>query len=701
MAAPTTVSTSDIARIADVGRATVTNWRRRHPDFPTPTGGTESRPLFALEDVEAWLAERDRLPQPTAQQQLWRALLREAEGAGLTEALARAALFLAFLEREGYTSPKTRFVHYAEGPDLDELDLGDSMLGEIGGALQDMPEPLSPLSSAALMRELAVAATRQPPDQVLADLLHRYASESKGRRPGTPAPVAGFMATLAKAAAPDETLRSALDPACGTGDLLEAARHQGATELAGQDRDLHLAQLAAVRLSLRLGLDGYCSVDAGDALTHFRPAGSRHTSGGFDAVLCNPPYNERDWGADELAYDSRWEYGLPSRSESELAWVQHCLSQVRPGGVVVMLLPPSVASRSSGRRIRAALVRGGALRAVLALPAGAAPPAHIGLHVWVLRRPDGTRDAEDGHVLFMDCKSLPDMNSRGGRPTVTYRELLTAPSRCPVAPGVHRAVPITDLLDDMVDLTPAPRLAGGRDVPAVDDLRRTLGSRRDSLGPTLSKVAALAPGDEWSLSRTGGPWTLVPLADLIRTGALALLRPKATGSGESGEEGGTHPVLTAADVHEERAPSGRGSAADEDVVRIRTGDVILPGTMLSAGRTAARVADDTDAGALLGRNLHLLRLDEGRLDPWFLAGFLGDPANVRRASQGTSIVRVDARRLQVPLLSLEEQQVYGAAFQRLHTFESALRRVERQSKETVRQLRDALTAGAVLPPPRA
>lgn len=52
MAAPTTVSTSDIARIADVGRATVTNWRRRHSDFPAPTGGTESRPTFTLEDVE-------------------------------------------------------------------------------------------------------------------------------------------------------------------------------------------------------------------------------------------------------------------------------------------------------------------------------------------------------------------------------------------------------------------------------------------------------------------------------------------------------------------------------------------------------------------------------------------------------------------------------------------------------------------------
>lgn len=694
MAAPTTVSTSDIARIADVGRATVTNWRRRHSDFPAPTGGTESRPTFTLEDVEGWLAEHGRLPQFTEQQRLWRELLREAEGSGLTEAMARAALFLAFLEREGHTSRETRYVHYAEGPDLDDEGLGGGMLDEIGRALQDMPEPLALLRSASLMRELAVAATRQTPDEVLSDLLDRYASESRRRGPGTPAAVAHFMATLAKAASPDDALSAILDPACGTGDLLEAARIQGATQLDGQDRELHLAQLAASRLSLRLGGKGHCSVDAEDAL-----ARSRHTGGEFDAVLCNPPYNERNWGADELAYDSRWVYGLPSRSESELAWVQHCLARVRPGGVVVMLLPPSVASRSSGRRIRAALVRHGALCAVLALPAGAAPPAHIGLHLWVLRRPRGGNGAEGSHVLFMNCKSLPDMNSRGGRPSVTHRELLTEPEKCPAMPGVYRAVPITDLLDDTVDLAPAPRLAGERDLPPVADLRRTLSGRRDSLGSVLSQASALAPSDDWGVSRTGGPWTIAPLADLIRTGALTLLRSKATGA--NGDLGGDDPVLTAADVSEGRYPSGRGPAGDEDTVRIRAGDVIIPGTLLSADRTAARVADDTDAGALLGRNLHLLRPDEARLDPWFLAGFLADPANVQRASQGTSIVRVDPRRLQVPLLPLEEQQTYGAAFRRLHSFTTALRRAALHGEETAGKLRTALTAGALRPPPPA
>nr|BFE79875.1 hypothetical protein GCM10020093_024760 [Planobispora longispora] len=90
-------------------------------------------------------------------------------------------------------------------------------------------------------------------------------------------------------------------------------------------------------------------------------------------MLCSPPFSERGWGYEELASDPRWQYGLPPRGESELAWVQHCLAHARPGGQVVVLMPPAAAGRRSGRRIRSQLIRAGALRAVVALPSGAAP----------------------------------------------------------------------------------------------------------------------------------------------------------------------------------------------------------------------------------------------------------------------------------------------------------------------------------------
>lgn len=47
------VTAADIARIAGVTRAAVSNWRRRYEDFPAATGGTSSSPLFVLGDVRA------------------------------------------------------------------------------------------------------------------------------------------------------------------------------------------------------------------------------------------------------------------------------------------------------------------------------------------------------------------------------------------------------------------------------------------------------------------------------------------------------------------------------------------------------------------------------------------------------------------------------------------------------------------------
>lgn len=53
------VGASDIARIAGINRATVSNWRRRDVGFPQPVAGNDARPLFDLDQVIDWLAARD------------------------------------------------------------------------------------------------------------------------------------------------------------------------------------------------------------------------------------------------------------------------------------------------------------------------------------------------------------------------------------------------------------------------------------------------------------------------------------------------------------------------------------------------------------------------------------------------------------------------------------------------------------------
>ncbi|MFE5678969.1 hypothetical protein ACFQ7B_12235 [Streptomyces erythrochromogenes] len=56
---------AEVARIAQVGRAAVVNWRRRHDDFPTPVAGTSVHPLFDRRAVVAWLLAHDKIEVPT------------------------------------------------------------------------------------------------------------------------------------------------------------------------------------------------------------------------------------------------------------------------------------------------------------------------------------------------------------------------------------------------------------------------------------------------------------------------------------------------------------------------------------------------------------------------------------------------------------------------------------------------------------
>lgn len=105
----------------------------------------------------------------------------------------------------------------------------------------------------------------------------------------------------------------------------------------------------------------------------------------------------------------------------------------------------------------------------------------------------------------------------------------------------------------------------------------------------------------------------------------------------------------------------------------------------------ARVADGADSGALLGQQVHLFRPDPARLDPWFLAGFLGAEENIASASTGSTVLHVSPGRLRVPLLPLEEQRRYGEAFRRVHALRTEAARATELAEETARLLVGGLT----------
>ncbi|PWI16093.1 hypothetical protein DI272_19390 [Streptomyces sp. Act143] len=764
----TEVTAAGIARLAGVGRAAVSNWRRRHADFPKPVGGTETSPSFALAEVEAWLRKQGKLAEVPLRERVWQQLVGHPEGpvaalthagcvlllihdrptvwldvsAGSDERLAAmlpGALEEVLTPRFGPVVPVNsrravnsgrvvngglavnsgrpvtsgRPVNAAHAPHAadsghDRVNTPAALSAErvntpatahtdrvntpatahtdrVNTSATDAPVntgtrpavhlPTGPelLPSAPLLRSTAELAAELGARQTFEFLLGRHLDANPRQYTLTPADLAGLMADLAGPA------RTVLDPACGTGALLRAVTTRPDQELYAQDSAPELAALTALRLALHTRAVVHGAT--GDTLR-----ADAHPQLHADAVLCHPPFNERNWGHDELAYDPRWEYGFPARTESELAWVQHALARLRDGGTAVLLMPPAAASRRSGRRIRADLLRRGALRAVVALPVGAAPPYNIPLHLWVLRRPE--KAPAQPEVLLADTGQFA-ADGRGGPDWRDVREAVLdawhafdRAGTLEERPGLARSLPVIDLLDDDVDLAPARHLPP----PTAADGAEQLTAVRERLGETLRLTADLtpAPADAAHPAR----WPLTTIGELARGGALVM---------RTGGNGGHArvPVLTDHDVLAGTAPSGTLPESDEEAVLVEPGDVVVP---VLGGGSVARVIDDATGGAALGRNLVLLRPERTALDPWFLAGFLRGTANNRQASSyASTATRLDVRRLQLPRLPLDEQRRYGARFRALDEFERALRRAGRLGEQLVRGMYDGLTDGTVAP----
>jgi hypothetical protein len=622
-----TVSASDIARLAGVGRAAVSNWRRRYEDFPAPVDGTSSSPQFSLAQVERWLVEQGKLQPGAEWERLWRLV-------------------------EAYRG---------------EYEPAD-LLGAIGEFLvRRQPNPGSPVVDPALLREVTAVAATHGARTTFEGLWERFVRANARWVAVTPPELATLMADLGGG-------QVVLDPACGAGSVLAAMA--GRARLLGQEIDQGMARIGATRLALA---DADADVRVGDSLL-----ADAHRDRLVDTVLCDPPFNERHWGHEDLLHDPRWRYGIPPRMESELAWVQHALAHLKPGGVAVLTMPPSAASRRSGRRIRAELVRSGVLRAVVALPPiGSATPVHL----WVLRNPVPGQTAPP-ELLVVDTSeqvrvSGPDW-PRIREVTVGSWQRVTA-GAVPEVPGVVRSVGVLDLLRDEVDLTPARNLPVHSGPRTVEHLM----AQRNELAASLDRLPALLPAADWRPGRDELR-VVSTVAELMATGALRLAQANASDAIEPGDA----PFMHLNDLLGTGVPAGRVSRqAQQLYVATEVGDVVVP---MTGTRLVARVA--TEAGIVLGRGLCLLRPNREVLDPWFVAGFLNSSANTRQASSHLSSgSRLDVKRCEIPRLTLAQQQPYAVAYRGIEAFTAALADVGRRARAVTQGMTDGMAESVIAP----
>lgn len=663
------VTAADIARMADVGRAAVSNWRRRHEDFPEPVGGTATSPSFSLKEIKQWLLSHTekgrRLPQ---REWFWQDLRGEVDEENLAGMLADLGAFLIYMDRESSDWAALSVKSDA----VVAKALPARVHAACEGPLEDPPPPTSLVEGRiSLLRRLADLAAADGVRETFDFLRERYFELHTKRTYATPEPVASLMAELSKSSA-----EFVLDPACGSGALLRAFHDQPGSSvnlLLGQDADEATARLTAIYLALHAD---NVAISCGDSLRGDAFAGTL-----VDAVVCYPPFNDRAWGYEDLAADPRWEYGLPPRMESELAWVQHALAHLKSGGTAVMLMPPAAANRKSGRRIRAQMIRRGALRAVITLPLGAVPNMAVALNVWVLRRPYDSRTPS--HILMVDTSTWPEDFVRVAASAWGRFDRGDEVDE----PTVSRAVPVIELLDDEVDLTPARYLS----VSAEDLAPERVTGRRNRVKDLLHVAAGLLPDVESAPEDQSFP--TVPLTEFVRRGMVTHHQQALAKSVEESGVPDGMTVLMPDDVIDDRPPTGLTPRIPvQQEIMTQPGDVVVPHMV---NRPVARVVKE--GGAVLGPRISLLRTDPDQLDPYFLAGFVVSSVNARNYVTMASRAQVDVRRADIPLLPIEKQRRYGEAFRRLADFGASLRQIADLGEDLIQLISDGLTHGSVRP----
>ncbi|MER7420727.1 N-6 DNA methylase [Micromonospora peucetia] len=682
-----TLTASGIARLANVGRAAVSNWRRRYADFPTPVGGTPTSPSFAAQEVEHWLRHHGRLHQAGTEQWAWRHIESYQPAAQISDVLGITGAYL--LVRSGQTqatgnslpTPEQLVTH------LRTLDPG---LAELVGDV--LPKQWTPQLT-TLLHTADQLSLEQDPESAFEYLHSQYvtSAHSLSGLAGTPDSVAEVMLTLAGPGA------RTLDFTSGTGSILRMAADRAlqsatVTRCYAQEIKPQYALITLLRLwfvHLRAQRAGHPTeppvVHIGDSLLADAMPDLR-----ADVVVANFPFGIHDWGHDRLAYDPRWTYGLPPRTEPELAWVQHALAHLSPGGTAVVLMPPAAASRPAGRRVRAELIRHGALRGIIALPAGLMPPTNIGLHVWVLTQPD-PHQPHTGDLLVVDTTAAPTSQPLSDIVGTAWHAYLS--DHYAQAPGVHRKVPAIEVLDDQVDLAPQrylPQAGNLTTNPAqiiarISDFDRLLDHMRRALPAVRQAQTA--------------PLHAAPqadIADLIRSGSISVQR--ATSRSRSTGSTASSTILTATDVLSGGPATGSTTRAanDDPGPRVRANDILIP---VIGQKISARVATPEQIGAELGPGVQLMRVDPTRFDPWFVAGVISRTDNLRVAGRSSSTIngalRIDIKRLAIPVLPLNQQHAYGQAFCRLVEFGTALEQAAATGAALAREISDGLTAGAL------
>jgi type I restriction enzyme M protein len=212
------------------------------------------------------------------------------------------------------------------------------------------------------------------------------------------------------------------DPACGSGGMFVQSikfieAHNGNNKeisIYGQEYTNTTYKLAKMNLAIR-GISGNLGEKAADTF-----ADDQHKDLKADYIMANPPFNQKDWRAEnELKDDPRWRgYDVPPKSNANYGWILNMVSKLSDNGIAGFILANGALSGGGEEyKIRRKLIENNLVEAILVLPRNLFYTTDISVTLWILNKNKKPKSKNIGdekrqyrerekEILFMDLRQL-------------------------------------------------------------------------------------------------------------------------------------------------------------------------------------------------------------------------------------------------------------------------------------------------------
>ena len=212
------------------------------------------------------------------------------------------------------------------------------------------------------------------------------------------------------------------DPCCGSGGMFVQSlkfveNHAGNSKdisVYGQEGTTTTYKLAKMNLAIR-GIPCDLGEKAANTFTN-----DLHKDLRADYIMANPPFNQKDWRAEnELVNDARWNgYTVPPTSNANYGWILHMVSKLSTNGTAGFLLANGALSGEGQElEIRKQLIENNLVEAIVILPRNLFYTTDISVTLWILNKNKKSRTVEQNgkiknyrnreeEILFMDLRQM-------------------------------------------------------------------------------------------------------------------------------------------------------------------------------------------------------------------------------------------------------------------------------------------------------